>query len=60
MHAWEKILEIVYRELGESVGKVFMDFYNGFPINEQYTGAVELLSKTLGPEAAKELLKDVI
>lgn len=59
MSDWDDILHVMYNELGESTGDVFREFYNNFPIEEQYKGAMEVLTKIAGPEKAEDLMKGI-
>ncbi len=56
----EKLVKIVYRELGESCSKLFVDFYHGFSIEEQIQGVKEILKLAVGSDRTSEILKDYI
>lgn len=59
MTTWEEILTIINRELGEETGKVFKRFNSGFPVEEQFEEALNVLSETIGPEKANKLLNEI-
>jgi hypothetical protein len=53
----QKLFGIIFDELGKNSATLFANFFHGFELDEQVRGAHEILSLTVGPVRAQELLK---
>lgn len=52
------LVSIIFRELGKRSADLFVQFYQGSPIEEQVQGARELLNTIVGELRTSKLLKN--
>lgn len=53
-----KLVKIINDELGEKSADLFVQFFHGFPHEEQIRGAKGVLTLIVGPSRTDELLKE--
>lgn len=53
------LVKIIGNELGQNTADLFVSFYDGFSLQEQVTGAKEILAVVVGNDRTNELLKKI-